>query len=89
MSRHGLRVESCKVSDFGAASWQHPSPSERAAWLRGSSWVWRAARKRGSPPEEVVLASCAAAKEEGIFNVLSRLQLGELEPSLLEAFGLC
>ena len=39
-----------------------PSPSERAAWLHGSSWAWRAAWARESPSEEAVAASCVAAK---------------------------
>ena len=73
------------MSDFVPASWQHRSSSERAAlWLHGSSWVWRAARKRESPSKKAVLASCAAAKT-GIFNMLLRLVPARELPERVEA----
>ena len=57
------------MADFGEASGQYPSHSERAAWLQGSSWDGRATWKQVSSSEEARVASCAAAKT-GIFNML-------------------
>ena len=76
-----LRVETRKMSDFGAASWQQPSPSERAAWLHGFSWDERAAWKQVSSSEEAVVASRAAAKT-GTFNMMVDL-LEQIDDVLL------
>ena len=57
------------MADFGEASGQYPSHSERAAWLQGSSWDGRATWKQVSSSEEARVASCAAAKT-AIFNML-------------------
>ena len=56
--RHLASQKTHKWPTLGPASRQHLGPSERAARLHGSSWMWRAARKRKSPSEKAVPASC-------------------------------